>query len=122
MSGVFGQTFGRKNSDTGGWVSSWKYSVSSCLWVRHVKYVYDWLNPTLASRYITFGRVNASARNSASGWAPFSSPRAHSQNGNALVCGLSTRKISTPWPIQNSKIEHNSCHRACQSSDSKSNG
>ena len=37
MSGVFGQTFGRKKSDTGGWVSSWKYSVSSCLWVRHVK-------------------------------------------------------------------------------------
>ena len=29
---------------------------------------------------------------------------AHSQNGNAFVCGLSTRKISTPWLIQNSKV------------------
>ena len=35
--------------------------------LRHVKYVYDWLKPSFASRYMTFGRVNASARKSTSG-------------------------------------------------------
>ena len=33
---------------------------------------------------------------------------AHSQNRNGLVCGLSTRKIFTPWPIQNSMTRFSS--------------
>ncbi len=122
MSGVFGQTFGRKYSRPGPCASSVKYSVSSCFVLRQAKYVYDCVKPSLASRCITFGRVNASARKITSGCARFSSAIAHSQNGNGLVCGLSTRKIVTPSPIQNSKTLFSSSHSARQSSDSKLNG
>ena len=45
------------------------------------------------------GRVNASARNSTSGSVPRISPSSRSQNRSGLVCGLSTRKIRTPWSI-----------------------
>ena len=41
-----------------------------------------------------FGRVNASDRNITSGSRSCTSWISHSQNGNGLVCGLSTRKIS----------------------------
>src|SRR3970282_2545901 len=92
MSGVFGQKFGPKNSDTGGRDSSRKYAASSALFVRHVKHVYYWLKPSLARRYMTRGRVNASARKSTSGWSALIRVMAHSQNENAFVCGLSTRK------------------------------
>ena len=44
-----------------------KYSRSSDADCRHAKYVYDWLKPSLASRSITRGRVNASARKIVSG-------------------------------------------------------
>ena len=44
-----------------------KYSVSSHFSLRHVKYVYDCVKPSLASRSITRGRVNASARKMTSG-------------------------------------------------------
>ena len=54
----------------------------------------------MASRFITFGRVKASARKMASGCCARTSPITHSQNGNGLVCGLSTRNIFTPWPHQ----------------------
>src|ERR1700686_719848 len=67
MSGVFGHKFGRKNSLTGGSLISVKYSVSSALVFFHAKYVYDCVNPNFASRYMTFGRVNASARKITSG-------------------------------------------------------
>ena len=46
----------------------------------------------------------------------------HSQNGNAFVCGLSTRKIVTPASIQNRTTSASAFHRPCQSSDSKSSG
>ena len=58
--------------------------------------------------------MNASARKSASGCAALIVLIAHSQNANALVCGLSTRKIVTPWSIQNSKIARSSTHIARQ--------
>ena len=48
-----------------------------------------------------FGRVKASARNTASGWRPRMSPIIHSQNGKGLVCGLSTRNSLTPCSHQN---------------------
>src|SRR6266496_3355547 len=96
MSGVFGQAFGRKKSLTGGVVISSKYSRNSYLVLRHAKYVYDWLNPALASQYMIFGRVNASARKITSGCSLLISRSAHCQNGKGLVCGLSTRKIRTP--------------------------
>ena len=68
MSGVVGQKFGRKNSATVGLRSAPRGSASAraCV-VRHVKYVYDCEKPALASAYISFGRVNASARKIASG-------------------------------------------------------
>ena len=80
MSGVFGQQFGRKYSRDSLEQSSVKYSVSSALLVRHVKYVYDCVKPSLASRCITWGRVNASERKSTSGCSRFTSAITHSQN------------------------------------------
>ena len=100
MSGVLGQRFGRKKSRIGGWDSSVKYWYSSYAVLRHAKYVYDWLNPTLASRYMTFGRVNASESRIASGCARRSSAISHSQNAKGLVCGLSTLNTLTPCSAQ----------------------
>src|SRR4051812_22174536 len=122
MSGVFGQKFGRKNSATFVVVNSVSSSSRSAAVLRHVKYVYDCEKPIFASRYITLGRVKASARNSASGCRRLTSAMHHSQNGKAFVCGLSTRKIVTPSPIQYRKTSRSAVHRPCQSSDSKSNG
>ena len=65
-----------------------------------MKYEYDCEKPTFASRFITFGRVNASARKIASGCFSRTSPITHSQNGKGLVCGLSTRKSFTPCAHQ----------------------
>src|SRR6266550_1906496 len=100
MSGVLGQTFGRKYSRDGDCVSSVKYSVSSALVVRHVKYVYDCVKPTLARRCIGRGRVNASERKTTSGCSRLISPIIHCHSANGLVCGLSTRKKRTPCAIQ----------------------
>ena len=52
-----------------------KYSRSSHAVCRHAKYVYDWLKPTLASRSMTRGRVNASARKIVSGCSLRSVPQ-----------------------------------------------
>src|ERR1700716_1219687 len=122
MSGVFGQRLGRKNSLTSVVVSSVTYSMSSAFVVRQVKYVYDWVKPSFARRYITFGRVNASARNRTSGCSAFTPPISHSQKANVLVWGLSTRKIFPPWPIQKSTTSFSASQRLCQSSLSKSIG
>ena len=100
MSGVFGQQFGRKYSREASWLSSVKYSVSSSRVRRHVKYVYDCVKPSFASRCMTWGRVNASARKIARGYSAWISAMSHSQNAKGLVCGLSTRKISTPSRAQ----------------------
>jgi hypothetical protein len=81
-------------------VSSSKYSVISSRVVRHVKYVYDWVKPSFARRCITRGRVNASERKITFGFSRRISAITHSQNTKGLVCGLSTRKISTPWRVQ----------------------
>src|SRR5690625_6466967 len=115
MSGVVGQKLGRKKSATSVWKSSWAYSVSSSLVVRHVKYVYELLKPSLASVCIIFGRVNASDRKMRSGCSRRSSPMHHCQKGMDLVWGLSTRKTRTPWSIQNSNTLLSSSQSACQS-------
>src|SRR5260370_13419937 len=102
--------------------SSVKYWLSSDLVVRHAKWVYDWLKPTFARRYINLGRVNASDRKITSACSRLTSLISHSQNGNGLVWGLSTRKIRTPWSIQKTTIESSSAHSSCHASHSKSNG
>src|SRR5689334_11574997 len=122
MSGVLVQRLGRKISANSGRVNSVKYSVNSCFELRQVKYVYDCVKPSLASRYIIFGRVNASDKKIASGRTRFTSARHHSQNAKGLVCGLSTRKMRTPCSTQNKNTLVNSFHNASQSSQSKSNG
>ena len=58
------------------------------------------MEPDLARACIIAGRVNASARNITSGSVLPMSASSHSQNFSGLVCGLSTRKIRTPWSIQ----------------------
>src|SRR4051812_28038003 len=88
ISGVLTKKCGRKNSLTFVVVNSVRYSVSSCLLFRHVKYVYDCEKPSFASRYIIFGRVNASDRKMTSGYRARTSANIHSQNGSGLVCGL----------------------------------
>src|SRR5215469_332645 len=85
ISGVLGQRFARKKSRTSERESSVKYAVISSFVLRQVKYVYDCVNPSLARRYMTKGRVNASARKMTSGWASRIEPITHSQKGNALV-------------------------------------
>src|SRR5215510_8861209 len=45
---------------------------------------------------MTLGRVKVSDKKMTSGSTVWTSRINHSQNGNALVCGLSTRKIRTP--------------------------
>src|SRR5258706_6044910 len=100
MSGVLGHRLGRKKSLIGAWVSSLKYWVISHAVWRHAKYVYDCVKPHFASRYMTLGRVNASARKMASGVSRLTSPMSHSQKGKGLVWGLSIRKMRTPLSIQ----------------------
>src|ERR1700680_4915487 len=111
MSGVFGQRLGRKKSLTALWVTSVKYCLSSHDVLRQVKYVYDWPKPAFASRYITLGRVNASARKTTSGLSFLASLMSHSQKTNGLVCGLSTLKMVTPWSIQEGTIGRALSHR-----------
>src|SRR5262245_25100864 len=122
MSGVLVNRFGRKTSASAGSESSVKYSVSSCLLFRQVKYVYDCVKPSFARRYMILGRVKASERKIASGRARFTSARHHSQTPNGLVCGLSTRKMRTPCSTQKRKTLFSSSHRDRQSSQPKSNG
>ncbi|MNY37578.1 hypothetical protein D3C86_1721510 [compost metagenome] len=73
--------------------------------------MYDWEKPSLASRAIILGRVKASARNSVSGCLARTSAIIHSQNGSGLVCGLSTRKMRTPWSAQNITTSRSACQR-----------
>src|SRR6267143_6262188 len=122
MSGVFAHRLGRMKSRIGEERSSLKYWLSSHVVLRHAKYVYDWLKPSLASRYITLGRVNASDRRMTSGCSRFTSPISHSQKANGFVCGLSTRRMRTPWSIQNLTIDSSSSHSSRQLSVSKSKG
>src|ERR1043165_7983078 len=122
MSGVFGQALGRKKSLTGGLVISLKYSVNSNFELGGASYVYACEKPPLASQYMIFRLVNASARKMSSGSSRFNSLIAHCQNGSGFVCGLSTRKMRTPLSIQKRKTPRNSSHNARQASDSKWNG
>ena len=48
------------------------------------------------------GRVKASARKSVPGYCALMSASRRSQKGMGFVCGLSTRKIVTPWLIHSS--------------------
>ena len=69
-----------------------------------VKYVYDWPKPILARVCIMAGLVKASARNTTSGSVWRTSSNSRCQKLTGLVCGLSTRKIRTPWSIHNRTI------------------
>ncbi|MCP9944517.1 hypothetical protein LUX12_06550 [Streptomyces somaliensis] len=80
--------------------SSVRYSVSSRLVLRQVKYVYDCWKPIAPSVRIIAGRVNASARKITSGSVRFTAAMTFCQNTTGFVCGLSTRKIRTPCAIQ----------------------
>src|SRR5438132_8355914 len=119
MSGVFTQKLGRKKSASSVWDSSDRYSLSSHLLLRHVKYVYDWEKPSLARCCITAGRVNASERKRTSGWVRCTSPISHAQKRNDFVCGLSTRKMRTPCSIQKSMTSRSATHRFAESLLSK---
>ena len=119
MSGVLTKKFGRKYSAVS-YASSSTYCSSSQRAFRHVKYVYDWSKPTLPSACIIAGRVNASARKIVSGCMSCTFPISHSQNASGFVCGLSTRKIRTPWPTQKRKTSRSASQRPRQSSQSKS--
>ena len=70
--------------------------------------MYDWLKPIFASACIIAGRVNASARNSTSGSVFLTSQISQCQKFSGFVCGLSTRKIFTPWPTQSRTIRSTS--------------
>ena len=100
MSGVFTKKFGRKYSCSPEFASSDTYSASSHREFFHVKYVYDWVNPILARCRITERLVKASARKITSRSTAWTSSISHSQNGNGLVWGLSTRNTFTPEQTQ----------------------
>jgi hypothetical protein len=70
------------------------------------------VNPSWASVCIRFGRVKASERKTVSGCSRCTSPITHSQKAKGLVCGLSTRNVRTPWPIQNRKMSRQASHKA----------
>lgn len=84
--------------------SSVTYSVISCRVLRQVKYVYDCWNPMAPRVRIIAGRVNASARKITSGSVRLMSAITFSQKITGLVCGLSTRKMRTPWSIQKRRM------------------
>src|SRR6478735_9208550 len=88
MSWVVGQNDGRIHEPCSPDTSA-RYSATSSLVFRQVKYVYDWWKPTRARLSIIAGRVNASDRNTTSGWAARTSASSHCQNDSGLVCGLS---------------------------------
>ena len=69
------------------------------------------MKPAFARTFIILGRVKASARKMTSGWAAWTSRISHSQNFTGFVCGLSTRKVCTPCPIQNSRMRRISSHK-----------
>jgi hypothetical protein len=71
---------------------------------------------------MTRGRVKASDRKITSGLRSRTSPIAHSQKANGFVCGLSTRKMRTPWSTQCWITPWSSSHSARHSLVSKSNG
>src|SRR5713101_9887781 len=122
MSGVLQKRLPRKYSAMSDRVSSSKYSVSSSLKLRQVKYVYDWLKPALARAFIILGRVNASERKITSGWPSWTSRISHSQNSSGLVCGLSTRKMRTPSSTQNSTTRQISSQSDSHASHEKLTG
>ena len=76
------------------------------------------MNPTSASRAMTLGRVNASARKMTPGCSAWTSGISQAQKANGLVCGLSTRKIVTPWAIQWSRMALHASHSATRSDSS----
>src|SRR5258708_13951984 len=110
MSGVLGHRLARKYSLTGGSDSSVKYCASSAGVLRHAKYVYDCVNPTLASRNMTLGRVNASARRITSGWPRLTSAISHSQTANVFERGLSIRITVMPSSTQYTTIDCSHTH------------
>src|ERR671914_104807 len=119
MSGVLAKKFGRQYSCMPEKASSCMYSVSSWRPFFHVKYVYDWLKPALASALSLTRRVNASDRKITSGYSERTSPISHSQNGSGFVCGLSTRKTRTPRSTQLISASRSASQRPRQSSESQ---
>lgn len=80
------------------------------------------MKPTAARRCITSGRAKASDKKRVSGYRNRISAMNHSQKGNGLVWGLSTRKTRTPWRAQNSATSSRASHSDRHSSHSKSSG
>ena len=122
MSGVVGQKLARNWSALGAVEISVAYSISSGLETRQLKYVYDWVKPMRASWCMTSGRVKASARKITSGSRRCTRSISHSQNGNGLVWGLSTRNTVMPWSIQNSTTSRRASHSSSHAGVSKSSG
>ena len=102
ISGVFTNRFGRHTSLIAAISSANR--VSSYFEVFHVKYVYDWENPTFANPYSRAGRVNASAKKIISGFVSCTLEINHCQKFAGFVCGLSTRNVVTPISTQNITI------------------
>ncbi len=64
---------------------------------------------------MTLGRVNASDRKITSGWSRRIRSISQAQNAIGLVCGLSTRKMRTPWPIQYRRTSRHAFQSATRS-------
>jgi hypothetical protein len=80
------------------------------------------VKPSLASRYIVFGRVNASARKITPGCVRCTSAMSHSQKAKGFVWGLSTRKIRTPLSTQKRTTPPRASQSCRQRSHWKSKG
>src|SRR5690242_18229222 len=119
MSGVLAKKLGRKYSPSPEYASSETYSVSSQRAFFQVKYVYDWLKPIFARWRMTARRVNASARNTTSRSCSCTLAISHCQNGNGLVCGLSTRNTFTPQSTHPIMTSRSASHSPRQSGDSQ---
>ena len=72
------------------------------------------MKPSLASSRMTARRVKASARKTTSRSTAWTSAISHSQNGNGLVWGLSTRKNLMPASTQCRKTSRHACHSSRQ--------
>ena len=117
MSGVFGQTLGRKKSATGVVRQLGEVLGQLPLAVAPGEVRVRLREPELRQVVHDLrARESLRQQEDRSGRRRMTSAISHSQNGNGFVCGLSTRKIRTPCSIQNRKTLFSSSHRASRSS------